>query len=68
MGRKTLSLVRDNSIVYLLQKYGYLQLANVFNWATTETSDVVVFMVMAKMGVKSVEAKYIALIIVSFIL
>ncbi len=68
MGKKAFSLVRDNSIVYLLQQYGYVQLASLFNWATTETSDVLIFMIMSQMGVKSIEAKYLALIIVSFIL
>jgi hypothetical protein len=65
---KGYTLMRDNSIVYLLDKYGCVSLANVFNWATTETSDVVVFLVMTKMGIKSIEAKYLALLIVSFIL
>lgn len=68
MGKKAFSLVRDNSIVYLLQQYGYVQLAGLFNWATTETSDVLIFMMMSQLGVKSIEAKYLALIIVSFIL
>jgi hypothetical protein len=68
MGKKAFSLMRDNSIVYLLQHYGYGQLASLFNWATTETSDILIFMMMSQLGVKTIEAKYLALIIVSFIL
>lgn len=65
---KGYTLIRDNSIVYLLNKYGCVSLAQMFNWATTETSDVVVLLVINKLGVTSVEAKYLALLIVAFIL
>jgi hypothetical protein len=54
--------------MYVLNKYGCVSLANMFNWATTETSDVVVLLVISKLGVTSIEAKYLALLIVAFIL
>jgi hypothetical protein len=71
MGRvahKGYTLIRDNSIMYVLNKYGCISLANMFNWATTETSDIVVLLVINKLGVTSIEAKYLALLIVAFIL
>jgi len=61
-------MVRDNSIVYLLNYYGWNNTANAVNWLTTETSDIVILMLAGKIGITSIEGKMLAILIISFII
>lgn len=66
--KKAYTLTRDNTIIYLLNHMGWVQSANVFNWLTTETSDVIVLLIAGKIGISSLEGKMLALLIFSFII
>jgi hypothetical protein len=66
--KKAYTLTRDNTIIYLLNHIGWAQSANVFNWITTETSDVVILLLAGKIGISSLEGKMLALLIFSFII
>lgn len=68
MFKKIYTTLRDNSIVALLQHLHLPVFAQGYNWFTTSTSDVVIFMTLAKMGIKTIEAKYLTIIIISFLL
>lgn len=66
--KKGFSIFRDNSIVYLLNKIGWFQTGNAYNWLTTETIDSVVFLMCSKIGIHSIEAKYLIILIFTFII
>lgn len=65
--KKAYTLTCDNTIIYLLNHIGWSQSANIFNWLTTESSDVIVLLLAGKIGISSIEGKMIALLIFSFI-
>lgn len=67
-GRKFYQLIRDNWIVTYLNSVGFTSSANFYNWVTTETSDVIILSLATKLGITSVESKYIILVICSFLL
>lgn len=68
MCKKAYTILRDNSIVSLLQHLHMPLMANGYNWLTTETLDTVVFTVTTKLGVTSISNKYLIILIITFLL
>lgn len=61
-------LFRDNSVVQLLNYYGLNFMANSYNWLTTDSQQVLVMTLCAKMGITTIQSKYLILLIISFLL
>ena len=64
---KTATLFRDNAIMGYLQKLHFANTAFAYNWLTTSTVDSLVTLLAGKVGM-GVHGKYIALIIIAFLL
>jgi hypothetical protein len=64
---KAFSTIRDNSIYYVLSEHGFKQSAAIFQWATTNTSDIAIFAIASKLGITSIQSKYLILLIVTFL-
>lgn len=60
--------MRDNTIVYTLNKMGWFQSANIYNYLSTESVDTAVFMLCGKLGVHTISNKYLILLILTFII
>lgn len=64
---KGFSIMRDTGIYTLLNMYGLKDAAYIFQWATTSTHDVVVFTIASKLGITSIQSKYLILLIIAFL-
>lgn len=65
---KLYTIIRDNTVVYYLNKLGCPILAKSYSWMTTEASDTIILAVGAKVGLSSISSKYILLLVFSFLL
>ena len=66
--KKTATIVRDNTIIYALNKIGWFNTAGVYNYLTTESLDTAVFLLCSKLGVHAISHKYLILLILTFII
>jgi len=66
--RKMYRTFRDNSIVSLFEYLHMHSIAESYGWLTTETIDVIVFALTAKLSITSIETKYIILFVITFLL
>lgn len=66
--KKLYTIIRDNTIVFYLNKFGCTTTAQAYNYLTTSTNDIIILGVCAKLGITSIQSKYIILIILSFLL
>lgn len=65
---KLYTIIRDNTVVYFLNKLGCPIMAKTYNYITTEATDTIILAIGSKVGITSISSKYILLIIFSFLL